>query len=123
MSVHRVEITTENLLSAVVQMTADDFERFFQDAKRLKKREVNLIAKLDKFNLSAEDEKIYRDLLRKFRAEKITEMEHKLLISLTEELEDLNVERMKCLVEISQIRKKSLREVMKELDIKPKNYD
>jgi hypothetical protein len=38
-------------------------------------------------------------------------------------LEGLNVERLKCLVEIAKIRKKDLREVMTELNIKPQSYE
>jgi hypothetical protein len=123
MSAQGAEITTENLLQAVVNLPKNEFERFFSDARKLKRREERLIAKLPKFDLSETERKIYRQLLRKFRAENISDEEHKQLTNLTDKLEGLNVERLKCLVEIAQIRKKDLREVMKELNIKPKSYE
>src|SRR5688572_16580909 len=122
MAAHNTEITTENLLGVVLQIPEKEFERFFQNARKLKKREADLIAKLDDFNLSPEKEKLYRKLRRKFRAEKISPEEHQEMIAITNELEALNVERIKCLGEISKIRQKSLSETVKELGIKPKNY-
>jgi hypothetical protein len=51
MSVHGAEITTENLLQAVVNLPKNEFERFFSDARKLKRREERLIAELPKFDL------------------------------------------------------------------------
>ena len=118
-----IEITTENLLSAVVNLPKNKFEQFVSDARKLKRREETLIAKLPKFDLSEDEQKNYRGLLRKFRAENISKDEYKRLMKLIDKLEGLNVERLKCLMEIAKIRNKTLREVMKELDIKPKSYE
>lgn len=123
MSVHTQEITTENLLNAVVSLPKNEFERFFSDARKLKRREEHLIAKLPRFDLSETERKVYRQLLHKFHHENINDEEYKQLTNLTDKLEGLNVERLKCLVEIAKIRKKDLREVMKELNIKPQNYE
>jgi uncharacterized protein YjaZ len=123
MAVRNLEITTENLLGAVINLPKNEFERFVSNARRLKRREESLIAKLDTFDLSSEEKEIYRKLSRKFRAENITGEEQKKLTRLTDKLESLNVERLKCLVEIAKIRQKTLPDVMKELDIKPKNYE
>ena len=103
-------------------MPEKDFERFLKNAKQIKERETKLINKLGDFDLSDEKKKIYRQLLKKFRAEKISPEEHQKLIALTDELESLNVERIKCLIEIAKIRNSTLDEVMQDLDIKPKNY-
>ncbi|MDQ2746197.1 MAG: hypothetical protein M3T96_02945 [Acidobacteriota bacterium] len=123
MSVHTQENTTENLLKAVVSLPKNEFERFFSDARKLKRREERLTAKLPKFDLSETERRIYQQLSRKFRAENINDEERKQLTNLTDKLEGLNVERLKCLVEIAEIRKKDLREVMRELDIKPQSYE
>ncbi len=123
MSVQNLEITTENLLSAVMNLPKSKFEQFVSDARKLKKREETLIAKLPKFDLSEEERKVYQSLLQKFRAENITKVEHKQLTNLTDKLEGLNVERLKCLLEIAKIRQKTLREVMEDLNIKPKTYE
>lgn len=122
MAVHNVEISTENLLNAVVRMPEKDFERFLKNAKQIKERETKLINKLEDFDLSPEKRKVYRQLLKKFRAEKISPEEHQKLIALTDELENLNVERVKCLIEIAKIRNSTLDEVIKDLNIKPKSY-
>lgn len=117
-----LEVPTENLLTAVVRLPAKEFERFFKNAKQIKDREALLISKLKEFNLAPEKETIYRKLLKKFRAEKISADENQVLIDLTDELENLSVERLQCLVEISKLRHSTLDEVIKELNIKPKNY-
>lgn len=122
MSVQNLESTTEHLLRVAVNLPKNEFEIFVSHARRLKKREEGLLAKLETFDLSNEEQAVYRKLLRKFRAEKITPEEHQQLIELTEKLEGLNVERLKCLVEVAKIRRKTLPEVMQELNIKPKNY-
>ncbi len=123
MSVQNLEINKANLLNVVVSLPKNEFEQFVSDARKLKRREESLIAKIPKFDLSVEERKIYQQLLRKFRAENITDTEYKQLTDLTDKLEGLNVERLKCLMEIAKIRNKTLREVMKELNIKPKSYE
>ncbi len=123
MSVQNLEITTENLLSVVINLPKNEFDSFVTNARKLKRREESLIAKLDKFDLSNEEQKVYRKLLQKFRAENITNVELKQLTALTDKLEGLNIERLKCLVDIAEIRQKTLPEVMKELGIKPKSYE
>ena len=123
MQVQNLEVTTENLLRVVVNLPRNEFDSFVANARKLKKREENLLAKLEQFVLANDEQKIYRALLRKFRSENITNEEHKQLIGLTDKLENLNVERLKCLIAIAKIRQKTLPEVMRELNIKPKNYE
>ena len=123
MSVQNLEITTENLLSAVISLPKSKFEQFVSEAKKLKRREETLIARLPKFDLSEDEKKTYKSLLQKFRAENISKEDHKRLTNLTDKLEGLNVECLKCLMEIAEIRRKTLREVMKDFNIKPKIYE
>ncbi len=122
MAVHNLEVSTEKLLGIVLQMPQKEFDHFLKDAQRLKTREVELIRKIKTFDFTPEKEKLYRKLLKKFRAENISPEEHKILNQLNEELEGYGVERLRCLIEISKIRKQSLDEIMLELNIKPKNY-
>ena len=117
-----LEVPTENLLNAVVRLPSKEFERFFKNARQIKQRETQLIAKFNEFNLSPEKEKLYRNLLKKFRAERIAPEENKTLVELTEELETLGVERLKCLIEIAKMRNSTIDEVIKDLNIKPRNY-
>ncbi|MGI8670908.1 MAG: hypothetical protein ACR2J3_13840 [Aridibacter sp.] len=122
MAVQNIEVTTESILCAVVRLPENEVDKLFKDAKRLKKRQTELITKIKNIDLLPEDQKIYGKLLKKFRAEKITSEEHKKLIEFNEELENIGVQRLEWLIEISQMRQQPLEEIMKELDIKPKNY-
>jgi hypothetical protein len=123
MSVQNLEINKANLLNVVVSLPKNEFEQFVSDARKLKRREESLLAKIPKFDLSEEEKAVYKVLLRKFRAQDISEAEHKQMMKLTDKLEGLNVERLECLMKIAEIRRKTLREVMKELNIKPKSYE
>lgn len=122
MAVQNLEVSTKNLLGIVLQMPKKEFDHFLKDAQRLKNFEVELIRKIKTFDFTPEKEKLYRKLLKKFRAENILSEEHKILNQLTEELEGYGVERLRCLIEISKIRNQSIDEIMLELNIKPKNY-
>ncbi len=122
MAVQNLEVTTESILSAVVRLPDNEVDKLFKDAKRLKKREAELIKKAKSIDLSPEDQNIYGKLLKKFRAEKITPEEHTNLIKFNEELENIGAKRLEWLYEISKIRQQPIDEIMKELEIKPKHY-
>ncbi len=122
MAVQNLEVTTESILSAVVRMPESEVERLFKTAKRLKKREADLIEKIKNSDLSSEKKQIYCKLLKNFRAEKITPEEHKQLTEISEELETISAKRIEWLYEISKTRQQPLDEIMKELKIKPKNH-
>ncbi len=127
MSVHRIEITTENLLSAVVSLPKNEFERLIANAKKLRRKtsetqaykEVRLIKKVNNATLSEDEYKRFYELIEKRRDENISENELDELILLTDKSEELNVKRLKYLLEIANIRNKSLREIMRELEIFP----
>ena len=122
MAVQNIEVTTESILSAVVRMDDHEVDKLFRDAKRLKKREAELVKKVKEIDLSAKEQKEYKKLLKKFRAENLTSEEHKKLIDFSNKLEMIGAKRLEWLIEISEIRQQPIEEIMKELDIKPKNY-
>lgn len=127
MSVQNLEISKTNLLNVVVNLPQDEFERLIANAKKLRQksvksqanREVNLIKKVNESVLSDDEHERFYELVEKRRDENISESELNELIALTEKSEGLNVKRLKYLVEIANIRDKSLREVLKELEIFP----
>jgi hypothetical protein len=127
MSIQSAEITTEKLLKAVVNLPKNEFERLIANAKKLRRtlpenqanKEIRLIKKVNEAALSDVERMRFNELIEKRRNENISENELDELIALTEKSEALNVRRLKCLVEIANIRNKSLREVMKELEIFP----
>ncbi len=128
MSVHSAENTTENLLKAVVNLPKNEFERLIAKAKKLRRslpenqanKEIRLIKKVNEAVLSDVERMRFNELIKKRRNENISENELDELITLTEKGEELNVRRLKYLVEIANIRNKGLREVMKELEISPR---
>ncbi len=127
MSVHSAEINTEKLLKAVVNLPKNEFERLIANAKKLRRtlpenranKEIRLIKKVNEAVLSDAERMRFDELVGKRRDEIINKNELDELLALTEKSEELNVRRLKYLVEIADIRNKSLREVMKELEIFP----
>jgi hypothetical protein len=127
MSVQNLEINKANLLNVVVSLPKNEFESLIANAKKLRRktsvsqqnREVKLIKKVNEATLSESEYKRFYELIEKRRDENISESELNELILLTEKSEELNVKRIKSLLEIAQIRNKTLREVMKELEIFP----
>lgn len=127
MSVSSAEITTEKLLKAVVNLPKNEFERLIANAKKLRRtlpenqanREIRLLKKVNDTVLSDVERARFNELIEKRRNESISKDELSELIALTEKSEELNVKRLKYTVEIANIRNKSLREVMKELEIVP----
>lgn len=127
MSVHSAENTSENLLQAVVSLPKNEFERLMANAKKLRRalpenranKEVRLIKKVNESTLSDDEQKRFFELVEKRRDENISEDGLNELIALTEKSEELNVKRLKFLVEIANMRNTSLREIMKELEIFP----
>jgi len=77
-----------------------------------------------KINLGISEEKwtTYYKLIEKRKAETLTSIEHQQLIGISNEIEIANAERMKHLVELSQLRGVGLQILMNDLGIKPNNH-
>lgn len=128
MAVHNLEITTENLLGIVSQLSEKEFQRFFEEAKKLRKKsptprwttqEVGIIKEINECVLSTEKQNRYDELVQKRQNENLTKSELEELISLTDETEELNVKRLENLVRLALSSKKSVDEIMEELEIYP----
>ena len=128
MAVHNVEISTENLLSIVSQLPEKEFQLFVKKAEKLRnksvkprwtKKEVEIIKEINECVLSPEKQKRYDNLVKKRQDEKITKAELEELIALTDETEELNVKRLENLVRLALSSKKSVDEIMEELEIYP----
>jgi hypothetical protein len=127
MSVQNLEINDTNLLNVVVSLPKNEFENLIAKAKRLRRKtienqpnkEVRLIKKVNEATLSEDEHKRFYELIEKRRDENISQNELNELSLLTDKSEELNLKRLKYLVEIANIRNKSLREVMRELEIAP----
>jgi len=128
MAVHNLEVSTENLLGAVLQMSEREFNRFVEEAKELRtkptksrwsKSEIGLIRKINGCVLSDEEQERFDELVDRRRDEKISKRELQELIALTDKADALNVKRLKNLVKLASARKMSLDEIMSELGIRP----
>jgi len=125
MAVHHLEVTTENLLNAVAQMPESEFNRFVEKAKKLRHKEQKISPKeadlLHKINTvySAEKRQRYNELYARFQQDDLTAKEYKELLKLSDEFEMLNAKRLEYLGELAKIRGQSLREVIKNLGMKP----
>ncbi len=95
MEAQNLQVTRESLLSVVVRMPEKEVDKLFKDAKRLKKRETELINKVKNIDLSSEDQKLYGKLIKKFRAEKVTSKEHNKLTEIIDKLEEITLKRLK----------------------------
>ncbi len=125
MAVHHLEVTTENLLNAVAQMPESEFNRFVEKAKKLRHKEQKISPKeadlLHKINTvySAEKRQRYNELYARFQQDDLTAKEYKELLKLSDEFEMLNAKRQEYLGELAKIRGQSLREMIKNLRMKP----
>jgi len=107
LSPNEVEIVLERLLSI----------RASQKAPALGQEETALLQQIND-GLSQEELEELRVLIGKREAEEISEPELNRLIILTDKMERLNVERMQLIAELSSIRNVSIRDLIKELDIR-----
>ena len=69
-----------------------------------------------------EIQKRYNHLLTKRKKETLTEIEYEELLELTTYMENLNVQRLKHLLDLSKIRNVTLDEIIMQLEFKPNLY-
>jgi hypothetical protein len=120
-----ITIDVDQLLRGVAQLETSDLERFVE--------QVNLILSQRKTTHQVESQLLqrirqslpetthqrYNQLSEKLRSETIAPDEHQELLSLIDVVEQANVDRLQCLVELAQLRQISLNDLMKQLDIHP----
>lgn len=124
MTVH-LEITTENLLNAVIQLPENEFNRFVEKAKRLRRssppddsqRAADLLHKINSV-FPAEKRRRYRELYAKSQAADLAAKERRELLKLSDEFETLNARRLEYLGELAEIRRQSLKDLINDLGIK-----
>jgi hypothetical protein len=119
------KVSFEDLFNGVKSLKNQDFEQFVEKIIQLKAQrqaefiptaEADLLAKINR-SLSVEVLERYQVLQTKRSEEVLTEREFQELSDIVEQKELLNAGRLKYLGELAIIRKKSLREVMQELDL------
>jgi len=103
----------------IVLRKGDSIQLFeVKRAPRLTERESELLLAINR-GLPSEASQRYRTLIDRRRAGMLSPEEHQELLSLTDEAERLQAERIEHLAELAQLRDKPLSALMDELGIRP----
>ncbi len=122
-----MQIEYDQLLSAALQLPRPELERFVarlfalkarEETPNLSEAETRLLLKINQ-DIPPAARKRMNELIDKRQANLITQAELEELIQLTDQSEELGVERLKCLIELAQLRNIPLDELMRQLGIKP----
>lgn len=89
-----------------------------QEAAPKQMSETDLLKEINK-GISEAEWTTYRRLNALRREERLTEQEHQTLIALGDKIEEANVERVKHLIALAQLRGIHIRKLMSDLGIKP----
>lgn len=121
------QIETEQLLDTALQMSRTELERFVarllalkarQETPSLTARESALLLKINQ-GASQDIQRRYNSLTKRRRRHKLTRPELRELLELTKQIEQHDVERLKCLSALARLRGVSLPDLMQELGIEP----
>lgn len=113
-------------ISDIEAMSNSDLETMLQVVARvlvrrkvavLPARETDLLRAIEQQPFSPDERRRFDFLNEKLRQEKISKTEHETLLLLLSKMEKHNVQRLKNLIELSQIRRVSLDELMHQLGI------
>ena len=126
-----IQIETDQLLQAALQMPREELDRFVarlfalkarQDSPGLSEREAEILMQINQGPLSVKQERL-NELIDKRQAGTITAKELRELKGLTDQIELSDAGRLKLLTELAHLRKVSLRKLIKELGLKPVPHD
>ena len=122
-----IEVTGQNLLDAVKQMTPEEFDAFIERAVSLRVQakpslltpaETELIKRINR-GLPAEVSKRSAQLTQRRKKRILTADEHRELLELTRAAESLDADRAAALLDLAKLRRVPLRLLMKQMGIKP----
>ena len=119
------------MLQAVRQLPPPELASFVAQVNRLRwstvksglsRAESDLLRRVNQ-GLPEEAQTLYRALNRKRRDKGLTASESQQLLTLTEELERLNSQRMMALAELSKLRQTPLTVLMEQLGLESPGYE
>ena len=123
-------LSSEQLLNAARQMPRREFNRFVEDVLRLRANhergklsvaESELLSKITQ-PVPADMRQRYDELLARRDDRTLAPDEEQELLRMTDQVELLEAERMKRLIELAQLRQVSLDEVFQQLGLPPLSY-
>jgi phage terminase Nu1 subunit (DNA packaging protein) len=124
------EVSLDALLNGVEQLNTADLEHFADKvlalrAKRraanIPRREAELLQQINQ-GVPQEIQRRFDELTTRRREDLLTPEEHQELLQLIDQIEQLDVKRVEALAELAQLRKVSLRKLMKQLGLRPPAY-
>lgn len=122
-----IEIETEQIVNAASQLPPPELDQLLArlqtlrrqtNLPRLPAQELELLRRINQ-GPPAELQRRYDALRRKRRRSDLNRKERQELLSLTEQMERLDVERLQLLAQIATLRKISLPELMRQLGLEP----
>lgn len=126
-----IQIETDQLLQAALQMPREELEQFVarlfalkaqQETPGLSERETELLMKINQGLPPAMQERL-NELIDKRQAGTISAKDLRELKKLTDQVEAFDVERLKLLTALAHLRNVSLRKLIKQLGLKPVPHD
>jgi hypothetical protein len=120
-----IQLDIEQLLAGVAQLNTSELEQFLASVSLLlsnRKESTDLASEADLLQninqgLPADTQQRYDALQSKLRSQSLTPEEHQDLLSLVDVVERSEAERLQHLITLSQMRKVSLDDLLKQLDI------
>jgi len=126
----QLEISTEKLLDAVVQMSKGEFDLFVRRAKRLRQngvtersmsgKQADLLQKINTIFPAAERDR-YTELYTRYRSTGLLDPEKKELSVLVEKFEKLNARRLKLIAQLAKMRGETVDMVIDHFELAVSN--
>jgi len=122
-----IQTEADQLLDAVLRLPSPEFDKFItklqvlrrrSEIPRLPERESELLRKINQ-GVPHQLHRQYETLRRKRRQSKLTRDELQNLLALTEQMEQFDVERLKLIAELAELRGLPLPELMHQLGLEP----
>ena len=126
-----IQIETDQLLQAALQMPREELEQFVarlfalkarEETPGLSEREAELLMQIYQ-GLPAAKQTRLNELIYKRQASTISAKELRELKALTDQIEKSDAERLQLLTELARLRNVTLRKLIKNLGLKPVPHD
>jgi hypothetical protein len=122
-----IQIETEQLLKAALQLPPPELDRFVTRLQALRResrvpklsQQESELLRLINQGVPPYLQQRYDALLRKRRQARLTRAENRELLVLTKHMEQADVERLRRLAELAQLRGLSLPDLMRQLGLNP----
>ncbi len=121
------DLTPDTILEAVKQFSPQELDEFTLKVQTLRaqrttphlaQKEAELLKQINK-GMPQDVLRPLQELKSKMEAGTLTESEHATYLQLTETLEQYDVQRLECLIELAQLRNQTVAELIDSLGLQP----